>query len=187
VEHDLLKLPPSCCEAGSSTWKLSIPPGHTSCTKLYMFSETVPWPGREGLARFAAPTQSLTRITLFKGERSLRLSRQERARATERTCQLFCRACTLPRTRSILRLTVCWVADSLPPLSRKYLSNVSNSFRVFQRALFSLLRLYAFFSFVLPVDIHITDLIDDFSQPYLRLDLSKAVRVQNWIPTLSKD
>ena len=44
----------------------------------------------EGLARFAAPTQSLTRITLFKGERSLRLSRQERARATERTCQLFC-------------------------------------------------------------------------------------------------
>jgi len=33
-------------------------------------------------------------------------------------------------------------------------------------------------------DVHITDLIDDFSQPYLRVDLPKAVRLQNLIPRL---
>ena len=33
-------------------------------------------------------------------------------------------------------------------------------------------------------DIYITDLIDDFSQPYLRVDLPKAVRVQNLVLTL---
>jgi hypothetical protein len=81
----------------------------------------------EGLARFATPTQSLVRSTLFKGERSLKLSRQEKARATERTCQLFCRTCALPLTRSILRLTVCRAADSLSPLSDKELSKSFNS------------------------------------------------------------
>ena len=105
----------------------------------------------EGLARFATPTQSLEIRSRFKGEKSLRLSRQEKARATERTCQLFCRACALPLTRSILRSTVCWVADLLSPLSRKYLSNESNSFRVFQRTLFNLFRLYSFFSSRIPV------------------------------------
>jgi len=33
-------------------------------------------------------------------------------------------------------------------------------------------------------DVYITDLIDDFSQPYLRVDLPKAVRARNLIPTL---
>jgi hypothetical protein len=33
-------------------------------------------------------------------------------------------------------------------------------------------------------DVYITDTIDDFSQPYLRVDLPKAVRAQNLIPTL---
>jgi hypothetical protein len=33
-------------------------------------------------------------------------------------------------------------------------------------------------------DVYITDLIDDFSQPYLRVDLPKAVRVQNLVLTL---
>ncbi len=33
-------------------------------------------------------------------------------------------------------------------------------------------------------DIYITDFIDDFSQPYLRIDLPKAVRVQNLVLTL---
>jgi hypothetical protein len=79
-----------------------------------------------------------------------------------------------PLTRSILRLTVCWAADSLSPLPRKYLSNMSNSFRISQRALFSLLRLYAFFSFVLPVYIHITDLIaDDIEFLYNEEDLAE--------------
>jgi hypothetical protein len=33
-------------------------------------------------------------------------------------------------------------------------------------------------------DVYITDTIDDFSQPYLRVDLPKAVRVQNLVLTL---
>jgi len=33
-------------------------------------------------------------------------------------------------------------------------------------------------------DVYITDLIDDFSQPYLKVDLPKAVRVQNLVLTL---
>ncbi len=33
-------------------------------------------------------------------------------------------------------------------------------------------------------DVYITDLLDDFSQPYLRVDLPKAVRVQNLILSL---
>jgi hypothetical protein len=44
----------------------------------------------EGLTLPATPTQSPKRITLFRGEKSLKLSRQEKARATERTRQLFC-------------------------------------------------------------------------------------------------
>jgi hypothetical protein len=33
-------------------------------------------------------------------------------------------------------------------------------------------------------DVYITNLIDDFSQPYLRVDLPKAVRIQNLVLTL---
>jgi hypothetical protein len=43
----------------------------------------------EGLSLFAAPAQSIEIRIRFKGEKSRWLSRQEKAKATERTCQLF--------------------------------------------------------------------------------------------------
>jgi hypothetical protein len=77
---------------------------------------------------FATPAQSLEISIRFKGEKSRGLSRQEKAKATERTCQLFCRAETLPLIGFSSRLTACWEADSLSPLPRRYRSKEFNSF-----------------------------------------------------------
>jgi len=43
----------------------------------------------KGLACFATPTQSLVRIIFFKGEKSLRLSRQEKARLRRELASFF--------------------------------------------------------------------------------------------------
>jgi hypothetical protein len=43
----------------------------------------------EGLSLFVTHAQSFEISMRFKGEKSRWLSRQEKAKATERTCQLF--------------------------------------------------------------------------------------------------
>jgi hypothetical protein len=116
-------------------------PGQPNCTKLaqlglgylysaisdtsvpnrrYFGSAIAPAAKHAGTNLLATAIQSFEIITRFKGERSLyNLSRQQKAKAMERTCQLLCLPVGRPLTCSFRWLTGCWVAVLLFPLSKR--------------------------------------------------------------------
>jgi len=85
-------------------------------------------------------------IFVYRKGNSLKLSRQEKTRATERIRQLLCRVFALPLIGFRQRLTACRVAGLLFPLSIKNLSKSFNSLFSLLNLLFSLFLLYSFFS-----------------------------------------
>jgi hypothetical protein len=91
--------------------------------RRYFGSVIVPAAKHAGTNLLATAIQSFEIITRFKGEKSLYdFSRQQKAKAMERTCQLLCLPAGRPLTCSFHWFTGFWVAVLLFPLSKCFCS-----------------------------------------------------------------